>query len=119
MLWWKPQAMEFEGDHPVAYVGAGSHATYFTPALDPVEKEFVAGDIVVGGSGGTPWADPQPLDKPWFIQFRGRWGSRQWDKLTHELVDAHGGPLTGPKFTRQGDIRVEWDHPVEYAGLDK
>ncbi len=109
--------MEFEGDHPVVYAGAGSHANYFTPELELVEKTFAPGDVVVGGPAGTPWADPQPLDRPWFTQFEGRWGARQSDKLTHKLVDAHGGPATGPKFTRQGDIRVEWDRPVEYAGL--
>jgi hypothetical protein len=114
---WQPQAIELEGTHPVVYVAAGSHANYYTPELDSVEEAFAPGDIVVGGSGGVPWGDPQPLDKPWFTQFAGRWGARQWDKPTHKLADARGGPPTGPKFTRQGDIRIEWDHPAKYAGL--
>jgi hypothetical protein len=41
---WDDPAIDREGDHPVVYVGAGSHASYFEPGeyLTPVELAFVS-----------------------------------------------------------------------------
>ena len=115
---WDPQQMEFEGDHPVVYVGAGSHASNHTPDEHPPDKAFIAGDVVVGGPGNTPWAEPEPLDKPWFTEFKGRWGAYQWESVGDRLVSAIGGAPTGPKFDLDGSIRAKWGRPAEYAGLD-
>jgi hypothetical protein len=116
---WDASQMEFEGDHPVIYVAAGSHANYHRSEAHLPDKAFVAGDVVVGDPSGIPWIDPEPMDKPWFTDFRGRWGSYQWERPGDKLVTAIGGAPTGPKFSRDGSIRAQWGRPVEYAGLDK
>jgi hypothetical protein len=114
---WEPNAMEFESGHPVVYVGGGSHASYHTRDAHLPDKEFVEGEVVIGGPDGVAWAEPLTLDQPWFTEYKGRWGSLQWDNPVHMLVDSGGGPPTGPKFLRNGRLRLQWEHPVRFAGL--
>lgn len=111
---WDPDQIELEGGRPVIYVAPGSHANYFTPHG---AESFVPGERVVGAPGHPPWGPPRPLEQPWFTEYRGRWGARIWDKISQRLGDARGGSPTGPRFTRSGQLRVEWEHPARYAGL--
>jgi len=117
---WDSIERVFEEGHPVVYVGAGSHASYYTPKADPPVEGYVAGDVVVGG-GGRPWAEPQLLTgKPCFEEFQGRWGScdAEWYNLAHVLAEKLGGAPAGPKFDRDdGSLREKWDNPARFAGL--
>jgi hypothetical protein len=118
---WDSKEMDFEGeDHPVVYVGAGSHASYYTPKADPPVEGYEAGDVVVGG-GGRPWAEPQFLTgPPWFEEFQGRWGScdAEWYNPVHVLAEKLGGAPAGPKFNRDdGSLREKWGNPARFAGL--
>lgn len=115
---WAPQSMELEGEHPVVYVGIGSHASYHTPEAHAPDKAYVPGGVVVGGSGGLHWAEPQTLDKPWFTDFKGRWGAYQWASPGDQWVSQVGGAPTGPKFDRDGSVRTKWGAPLKYAGLE-
>lgn len=116
---WQAGQVEFEGDHPVVYVAPGSHANYYTTQTHLPDKAFTAGDVTVGGPGGLPWAEPEPLDQPWFTEFKGRWGSYQWQRPGDKWVSKVGGPPTGPRFNRDGSIRAQWGSPAAYAGLDE
>lgn len=106
------EGIEVEGTHPVVYVAAGSHANYFDPGLKPAEKPFTPGEVVAGGQAGIPWADPVSLDRPWFTHYMGRWGLR-----LGKALEEMGGAPTGPKFNRDGTVRLEWERPLLYAGL--
>jgi len=72
---------------------------------------------VVGGASGTPWDEPEPLDRPRFTKFEGRWGEYESGDLRSKFVAMVGGPPTGPKFDRDGGIRKKWNQPAKYAGL--
>jgi hypothetical protein len=113
---WDTAHMELAGTHPVVYVGAGSHASYFSADLNPIEKPFIPGNVVIGAHE-HPWSVPQSLDHPWITDYKGRWGARQWDSVVYEAGDVQGGPPTGPKFNRDGTIRQAWANPLAYAGL--
>jgi hypothetical protein len=115
---WGTAEMEREGDHPVAYIGAGSHASYPTLEMASIEK-FVAGDVVLGGTEGTPWGEPEPLDKPWFTDFKGRWGSYEWSNPNPvvKVLGKVGGAPAGPKFDRDGTLRPKWEKPAHWASL--
>jgi hypothetical protein len=117
---WDPGEMEFEGDHPVAYVGAGSHGSYYR-LRDASEKEIVADDVVVGGAKGIPWDEPEPItDQPWFAKFKGLWGSWDWrnrDFISKPIDKFAGGSPAGPKFNPNGSMRKKWKDPVGWAGI--
>lgn len=115
---WDPSHMEFEGDHPVVYVGAGSHASYHSPEPHPPDPEFKPGDVVVGSPDGLAWFEPEPFgNKPWFTRYQGRWGAHRWETLLLKVLDIVGGAPSGPKFSRDGNLRPQWEHPAQYAGL--
>lgn len=103
--------------HPVVYVAAGSHANYHTAEAHKPDKAFVTGDVIVGGLDGLPWSHREPLNRPWFTEFQGRWGGYRSDGLRERLVNMVGGPPTGPRFDRDGQERPQWHAPARFAGL--
>lgn len=103
--------------HPVVYVAAGSHGSYFTPDFAPVEKKEFRPGKTVGPGSDYPYAEPQSLIASWCEDYQGRWGARQWDRAVYEVGDGVGGPPTGPKFNRDGTVRVAWDDPLAYGDL--
>lgn len=103
--------------HPMVYVAAGSHGSYFTPELAPVEKKRFRSGEAVGPGSDYPYAEPKSLDVSWCEDYQGRWGARQWDRPIYEVGDNKGGPPTGPKFNRDGTVRVAWADPLAYADL--
>lgn len=115
---WDTGQMTLQDQRPVVYVAPGSHANYHTPQAHLPDKAFLTGDVTVGAPGGIPWAEPQPLDQPWFTDFQGRWGSYQWQRPGDKWVNKVGGAPTGPRFRRDGSIRPQWRRPAAYAGLD-
>jgi hypothetical protein len=52
-------------------------------------------------------------DMGWAEQYRGLWGMDTRDRFNGER-----GPA-GPKFNRDGTVRVSWYDPLGWAGLDK
>ena len=112
------QDVERDGDHPIVYVAAGSHAGYYRPGEHGADHND-PGHLAAGGSTGKAWAVPESLeDKSWCAAYLGRWGARKVDSFTHRVGDPMGGPPSGPAWNRAGDPRPAWADPVHYAGLD-
>lgn len=144
--WTDPEVIK-EGDRPVLYAGAGSHALYFQPG-DYVTRVDVPGlrwllrvqrwtrsvlrirdeatERGLGPALGVPFVDTATGD--------GR-SIEQWDLrvIDDSALWAHdyrglwgldtGDPLegerapAGPKFDRRGEVRSSWADPVGFAGL--
>ena len=158
---WNDPELEKSGEHPIVYVGGGSHASYFQsgeyltelslPFLtrlgiikrrfdtffrgifreDPVSDhearqtpevftipfvDYALGDgLVVGEGGEEEWADPVVIEPPpsWVMQFRGLWGFYAQDPFSGEDAPA------GPRYNRDGSVRLAWFDPLGWGGLDK
>ncbi len=144
--WTDPELITIEG-RPVLYPGAGSHALYFRPGdyvtrLDVPALRWllraqawarrslrIRDEATAGGLGpalGAPFVDSatgdgrdvrewdvRPLDDamPWVGTFRGLWGLDTGDPAGGER-----GP-SGPKFNRNGEVRIAWADPIGFAGL--
>ena len=74
-------------NHPVAYVGCGSHANYFSrgPHTVPIlqVKDFAEGNSAVAIGPGTDVAWGKPIDleqQPWALNYDGHWGAlvKRW-----------------------------------------
>jgi len=144
---WDDPELRRDGDRPVLFVGAGSHALFFRSG-DYVSRIEVPGfawllrarrwvrDFLripvedtergLGPAFGVPFVDAAPgngrriedwdvrlLDNEanWCGSFRGLWGLDTGDPAQGER-----GP-SGPKFKRDGQLRLSWVDPVGFAGL--
>jgi hypothetical protein len=77
--------------------------------------DYRRGDGVhIGPDTRRPWT---PIlidaDTPWVRDYRGLWGLDTADPFGGERAPA------GPRYERNGTIRVSWADPVGWAGLDK
>lgn len=131
---WGHPDVTLNGTHPVAYVAAGSHATY------PERKEYDLMQIYgltdyATGDGATvePGAWQQRFDlgtQPWAAAFVGAWGTRYWLPLTwakqvlgalRTKADEIGLPGVsaprGPRYTEEGTVRPNWINAVNWAGI--
>lgn len=157
--WDDPEVEKVDGEHPVIYAGAGSHASYFTrgeylmqvepAALVPLHAigaaidrtwmttlrqatplnveqgirslqsipfvDYARGDgQAIGPQQADTWT---PIlisdDDGWVDGYRGLWGLDTWDPLGGERAPA------GPKYERDGNVRLVWRDPLAWAGLDK
>lgn len=144
--WNDPELARVDG-HPMLFAGAGSHALYFYPgdyvtrievpglrwlfrlqrwARRALRIRDQAAERGLGPALGVPFVDAAPGDGtqhdrwelrlldddlPCFGQFRGLWGLDTGDPTNGER-----GP-SGPKFDRDGQIRLSWADPVGFAGL--
>jgi hypothetical protein len=131
---WGHPDMTLDGTHPVAYVAAGSHATY------PERKEYELMSIYgltdyATGDGRTiePGDWRQRIDlgvAPWAADFMGAWGTRYWLPLTWakgvlgtlktkaEEIGLPGvSAPRGPRYTDEGGVRPNWSNVVAWAGL--
>src|SRR4029453_12105857 len=52
-------------------------------------------------------------DTPWVRDYRGLWGYDTRDPFGGERAPA------GPRYERNGSVRLAWERPVAWAGLDK
>ena len=156
---WEDPRVTKEGDHPVVFVGAGSHAGYprqgdyltemevpfMSPLTRPLELlrsavrrafrsylgreetqakpppiltlpfvDYARGDGHALGPGrDRTWEEPRLIgdDTPWVSGFRGLWGLHAGDRLEGENAPA------GPRYTRDGRVRLSWRDPLAWCGL--
>lgn len=149
------------GEHPVVFVGGGSHASYFQsgeyltelslPFLDPFIKtkkkfdaffgekfrevkniedeegeksqiftipfvDYALGDgLSIGFGCEESWAPPVVIEPPpdWVMDFRGLWGYYAQDPFSGEDAPA------GPRYNRDGSVRLAWFDPLGWVGLEK
>ncbi len=107
---WDDKKLKRDGDHPIAYLSAGSHATYYSSAM-----------MIGWGENGTafgcdnttgPSTEVRPTvilvpdladpDGPFaWTYFEGRWGERQM-----AMFNGPGGPNVG----------VKWNNPAKGFG---
>jgi hypothetical protein len=159
---WDDPEIEKVGDHPLVYVAAGSHASYFfrgeyLPAVEvplpvglvrawrgvlrfwretlrqgdqPSSRErrdvlripfvdYARGDgIEVGPGRAHIWElrllqnSPLGSAPEWADGYSGLWGLYTGDQLAGE--DAPGGP----RYNSRGAIRMTWNDPLGWCGLD-
>lgn len=158
---WDDPEVEKMGDHPVVYVGGGSHASYFQsgeyltelslPFLAPFIKakkkvdaffekifqenqlvddedggksqvltipfvDYAKGDgLSIGYGGEESWDSPVVIEPPqdWVMNYRGLWGFYAQDPFSGEDAPA------GPRYNRDGSVRLAWFDPLGWAGLEK
>ena len=76
--------------------------------------DYARGDGLTIGPGGAEWT---PIlisdDVPWVEQYRGLWGLETRDPFGGERAPA------GPKYNRDGSVRLAWYDPLGFSGLDK
>lgn len=76
--------------------------------------DYARGDGVAVGPGQAHAWSPILLDtQPWVEMYRGLWGVDTEDPFGGERAPA------GPKYNRDGSIRLSWYDPLAWAGLDK
>jgi hypothetical protein len=145
---WDDDELERFGNHPIVYVGGGSHAGYFRKGEYVTRVEAKAIDGIKRfsawyrrllhiapppGGFGIPYIDHAEGDGV-VIGPGGQyeWSPRLLDPWTPwvadfrglwglDTTDRTGGERapTGPRFNRDGTIRQSWVDPVGYAGLQK
>jgi hypothetical protein len=116
---WDDPALEKRfRNHPVVYVGCGSHANYFQPgahAMDPLPvQDYAEGNSAVAIGPGTeiPWGRPVDLERqPWALNYAGAWGAlvKKWG--AEWLVPGAQAPV-GPAWHLP-----QWETPVAWAGI--
>lgn len=146
---WDDPDIEFVGEHPVVYAGAGSHSGAYLPGeyivtvAAPIPRfieRFRRTVIRV-----LPWTDPEApgIGIP-YIDYRrgdgpgiGAGQEREWSPVLVtddvpwvadyrglwglDTKDPLGGERApaGPRYDRDGTVRESWGQPVAWAGLDK
>lgn len=157
---WDDPEVEKVGEHPVVYVGGGSHASYFQggeyltelslPFLNPLKNikkrfdaffdeifrekkvteedgekaqvftipfvDYALGDgLSIGYGCEESWAPPAVIEPApdWVMNFRGLWGFYAQDPFSGEDAPA------GPRYNRDGSVRLAWFDPLGWAGLEK
>jgi len=85
--WHDPALEKRFRNHPVAYVGCGSHANYFSRGAHPIPplpvKDYAEGNSVaaIGAGTGVAWGQPVDLEQqPWALNYSGHWGAlvKRW-----------------------------------------
>ncbi len=145
---WDDPEVERVGERPVVYVGAGSHAAYFSPgeylttvhiaalgpflALQRFFRRLLGLDTSVDGFD-IPYVDQAPgtgveigpggtdLSVVPLDERAQPWVGDYRGLWGLDVDDPAGGERApaGPKFERNGDVRRVWADPVGWAGLTK
>jgi hypothetical protein len=93
----------------------GDLAASLARALSVPFVDYARGDgLTVASDGPAVWA---PIviddDTPWVDGYRGLFGLDTYDRFGGERAPA------GPKYGRTGTVRMSWNDPLGFAGLDK
>lgn len=131
---WGHPDVTMDGTHPVAYVAAGSHASY--PERKDYDLMAIYGlvDYATGNGltiGPGDWQQHVDLDtQPWTLAFLGAWGTRYWLPLSwakqvlgilQTKADEFGLPGVsaprGPRYAEDGTVRPNWISAVDWAGI--
>jgi len=76
--------------------------------------DYARGDgTAVGPGQPNPWTPVLMDDLVWIDSYRGLWGVDTEDPFGGERAPA------GPKYNRDGSVRLSWYDPLAWAGLDK
>ena len=77
--------------------------------------DYARGDgLTIGPGGKAGWTPILISDEvPWVEEYRGLWGLETRDPFGGERAPA------GPKYNRDGSVRLSWYDPLGFAGLDK
>lgn len=77
--------------------------------------DYARGDgLSIGPGQAQEWTPVVISDElPWVDQYRGLWGLYARDPLSGENAPS------GPKYNRDGTVRVAWHDPLGWSGLDK
>jgi hypothetical protein len=146
---WDDPDIEFAGEHPVVYAGAGSHSGAYLPGEYIVSVEAPLPRFIERARRGFlrifPWTDPespgigipyidyrrgdgpsigagQPVDwTPVLITDDTPWVRDYRGLWGLDTKDPLGGERApaGPRYDRDGTVRESWGQPVAWAGLDK
>jgi hypothetical protein len=131
---WGHHDVTLDGTHPVAYVAAGSHATY--PERKEYELMNIYGlvDYATGdGRAIEPGDWRRRIDlstEPWAADFLGAWGTRyclplSWAKGVLGTLKTKAEEIglpgvsapRGPRYTDEGGVRPNWSSAAAWAGL--
>lgn len=146
---WDDPDIEYVGQHPVVYAGAGSHSGAYLPGEYIVSVEAPLPRFIETIRRAflriLPWTDPDApgIGIP-YIDYRrgdgpaiGAGQPRDWTPvlITDDVPwvrdyrglwgldtkDPLGGERApaGPRYDRDGTVRESWGQPVGWAGLDK
>lgn len=77
--------------------------------------DYARGDGLCIGPGGDEQWDPVIISEKeeWVRGYQGLWGLD-----THDPIEGERAP-SGPKYNRDGSVRLSWLSPLGWAGLDK
>ncbi len=78
--------------------------------------DYALGDgLSIGFESDHAWAEPVVIDpsQEWVMHFRGLWGYYAQDPFSGEDAPA------GPRYNRDGTVRLAWFDPLGWAGLEK
>ncbi|MEZ4835934.1 MAG: hypothetical protein R2873_28715, partial [Caldilineaceae bacterium] len=90
-------------------IDATLQALFSVPFVD-----YARGDGRRIGHGGDTWTPILISDHDaWVDEYRGLWGLDTQDPMGGERAPS------GPKYNRDGTIRLSWRDPLAWAGLDK
>lgn len=102
---WDDPRLERVGSHPVVYVAAGSHASFFSPRLflgRSANEGFGCDDTRAPGDRVSPEVrllSDDPAQAPPWLRFEGHWGD-----LLRPPFDGPTGPMAKAQWTRP----IEW-----------
>ena len=76
--------------------------------------DYARGDgVAIGPGQRRTWSPVLMEGQSWIEQYRGLWGVDTEDPFGGERAPA------GPKYNRDGSVRLAWYDPLAWAGLDK
>jgi hypothetical protein len=93
----------------------GDLAASLEHALSVPFVDYARGDGMVIGHGAQAAWTPEVIDDrtPWVDGYRGLFGLDTYDRFGGERAPA------GPKYGRTGVVRMSWNDPLGFGGLDK
>ena len=93
----------------------GDLAAALAKSLSVPFVDYARGEGITIGAGRDDTWTPVLIDDdtPWVDGYRGLFGLDTYDRFGGERAPA------GPKYGRSGSVRMSWNDPLGFAGLDK